>query len=132
MCAPKNLYIFERSIKSSLNVFASLNCTANELGRLTEMCNVMGRDKLYPNTKCFYIYVSTSTQNCLEHINKRKKTTDGYITLDYLEMLEKKHHEVFVCTETPEMFVVDGNTTEDKLAQNVARIICKIHKNYKH
>ena len=125
-CIQKRLYIFERSLKSSLEVFASLNCKEHELAKLTEIYDTLGRDKIFPNTRCFYICLTTSPKKCLEHVMKRQKSTDGYITLDYLKMLDDKHHNVFVCPKNPNIITVDGNTTEDELTVNVAKIIREI------
>lgn len=131
-CIQKSLYIFERSLKSSLDIFASLNCKEHELEKLTAIYDKMGRDKIFPNTSCYYICLTTSPEKCLEHVWKRQKSTDGYITLEYLKMLDKKHYDVFVCPKNPKIFVVDGNTTEDVLTERVSEIIREIISNTPH
>lgn len=95
-CEESLYYIFERSLFSSLYIFADLNCNKLEMENLVEKSKTMGRPYVFPNTKVIYIYLRTPFRKCFENIQKRQKPTDHLITLEYLETLEKKHDSVFL------------------------------------
>lgn len=120
-CGLKNLYILERSIKSSLKIFATLNCTNDEIAKLEAQSNVMGIENQDTRIKPLYIYVHTPYTQCLKNIQHRKKPTDHYITLDYLNMLERKHIDVFL--DKKDTVVVINNETIDKLVERVCKVI---------
>lgn len=118
----KELYVFERSLFSALNIFSSLNCTDDEMVPLTQLFNVMGRKNVVDETvQILYIYVRTPAVDCLEHVAKRNKPTDGYIDLEYLQKLEKMHDTVFMGRN--DVRVVDGRQSIDNVFQQVKQII---------
>lgn len=122
-CPQKDFYIFERSLYSSLNVFATLNCIDSELDCLRRAYMRLGREHIEPHSKSFYIYVHTPAKQCLKQIRKRNKPTDKFITLEYLEILERKHREIFDSKYHSNCIVVENNGTMNELVMNVCNII---------
>lgn len=121
-CANKELYVFERSLYSSLNVFAHLNCTKTEIDELQRLYEQMGRKTLVDNTtQILYIYIRTPAEICFQHIMKRQKPTDGYIDLEYLQRLERMHDDVFLGKTG--IYVVDGNQCIDNIVNEVKQCI---------
>ncbi|WBR61427.1 deoxynucleoside kinase [Drosophila suzukii associated hytrosavirus 1] len=113
--------IFERSLYSSLNVFASLNCTDEEVNTLRDEYDNLG----VKNARRYYIYLRSSAAQCYENINKRRKTTDSYIDIDYLKVLERKHDSLFmpVFMSPIDTYVVDGSQKEDDVLVSVLTVI---------
>lgn len=146
-CPIRECYIFERSIRSSLEVFANLNCSAEELRRLTEKSLTMGRVRQHPFIATVYIYIRTPVQKCLDNIAKRNNIEELSIDRLYLEKLECLHDNIF--TETASMtnknktiynnsdeqhqsissemvFIIDGDQSEEDLNAATIEIIEKI------
>lgn len=129
-CPLREYYIFERSLRTAMEVFAKLNCLDDEIDRLRAIGTRMGRPNLFPFTRTVYIYIRTPAQLCLRNIGKRGKVTDSYIDLDYLTMLEESHDRVFKTgASSDNVIVVDGDQTEAQLVNVVSAHIDEIiHK----
>lgn len=145
-CPIRECYIFERSIRSSLEVFATLNCSAEELQRLIEKSLTMGRIRQHPFITTVYIYIRTPVQKCLDNIAKRNNIEELSIDRLYLEKLECLHDNIF--TETASLtnanktiynnseqhqsvssemvFIIDGDQSEEDLTAATIEIIEKI------
>lgn len=123
LCAPRQLYVFERSLFSAMNIFSELNCNEDEMKCLQPMYEKMGRvQTLDKDAQVLYIYVRTTAEICLERIKMRGKPTDGYITLDYLKVLERKHDDKFI--GRPDTCVVyDDGKSVDMVFRKVKQII---------
>lgn len=148
-CPIRECYIFERSIRSSLEVFATLNCSAEELQRLTEKSLTMGRIRRHPFITSVYIYIRTPVQKCLENIAKRNNIEDRSIDRLYLEKLERLHDNIFTTETTNKtmyynnnsdgqhqhqyqsissgmVFIIDGDQSKEDLTAATIEIIEKI------
>lgn len=127
-CEQKEVYIFERSPFSSVNVFATLNCEPNSLEKLKSMALNKGLAAHKPFTRTLYIYLRTSVDLCMKHILERKKSTDKYIDIDYLKLLETKHDQVFIKKDARIMktyVMVNGNQTREAVLADIFEIIQK-------
>lgn len=112
------VYIYERSLKSSYDVFANINCNNQQMIELL--------DEKYKHfvvmpvyRKVIYIYIRTPTYLCLKNIQKRQKPTDGYIDMDYLERLEKQHDEIYLKESDCDCIVVDGHGEKKTIRDRV-------------
>lgn len=126
-CSPDyETYIMERSLRSSLEVFSSLNCSESELITLKRMRANMGRENVHPSfVRQVYIYLRTSSEKCYQNLSVRRKAVDGYIDLDYLKMLEEKHDRVFM-TPSSNTYIIDGNRTATEVFEEAYDKISEI------
>lgn len=108
----KELYIFERSIRSSM-LFGSVNCIDSELEWLKEQECTLGRK----DVETHYIYLRTSVDKCFKNIQKRGKPTDGYIDVDYLTIIHDKHDDVF------KQNIIDGDQDADNVFADTMQMI---------
>lgn len=123
-CPDKRFYIFERSLRSSYEVFAQLNCTNDELLQLYERYTRLGRANCFPADRAVYIYIRTSATKCLEQVRKRNKRTDAYIDLSYLQEIEKMHDRHFL--NSPDTYVIDGDRDEFEVATDVFKLCSEL------
>lgn len=123
-CPRKNFYIFERSLYSSLNVFARLNCNEIEFKKLEQRMQNLGRSSMYDNIKTAYIYIRTTSKVCMQRIQERNKQTDKYIDLEYLQTLERCHDNIFL--DRPDCVVINGDVEPLDLLADVEDAIHKI------
>lgn len=142
LCPDRPLYIFERSLRSSYEIFAKLNCTIDEMASLQHKYRQMGRRCLYPFTRVLHVYIRTSVENCINRIRERNMITteitpttndDTIIEVDieYLRKLEKLHDDIFLeSADNKTIFVVDGNQDVNKLTAQILAIVEKIKLKY--
>lgn len=116
---PKSLYVFERSLFSSLHVFAALNCNAQEYALLQQQCDQM-MATLHQDER-FFIYVRTPASVCLHHVEQRRKSTDAYIDLSYLQTLEEKLDRLFLPKQ--QVYMVDGAGSKQDVLASVINVI---------
>lgn len=82
-----------------------------------------------PSVKEVYIYIRTSAEKCFENVKKRQKPTDSYIDLEYLQMLERRHDDLYLKNrKAKRVIVVDGNQGPIDVYQEVYSIIHEIFK----
>lgn len=129
-CPIRDIYVFERSMFSSLHIFAHLNCNDSNYQQLKTL-QKQQYSNIWQNATIIYIYIRTPFSICYERIQKRKKSTDGNIDIDYLQQLEKLHDDVFV-KNFGAKYVIDGNASMDKVFFELVKIIktYKIKKFY--
>ena len=66
------------------------------------------------------IYIKTSPSKCLERINKRNRTEESSIKLDYLEKCNKYHNEWL---ENINNITIDGHDSIDIVRNKVIDIL---------
>lgn len=92
----KSVHFVERSIFTDKNVFLEANY---QTGNITEIEYVIYHqwfDWILSNFKhdpSGIVYLNTSASICHNRINQRNRTGEESIPIDYLEMLEKYHHQ---------------------------------------
>lgn len=131
--ARRQLYVFERSLRSAYEIFATLNCSPTELSSLDELYKRLSITNFYPFTRIVYIYIRTSVENCMQRISNRKQSIDSKIDIDYLRTLERAHDSIFLTegakvTDT-NTYTVDGNQDESKLLADITAILMQIKQN---
>lgn len=126
-CPIRPMYIFERSIKSSYEIFATLNCTPEELEKLGAMVRRSGRATLFPAMHNVYIYLKAPATTCLQRIATRQKGSDSSITLEYLQQLEAQHEKFF---QGKDCTVVNADRDDREVAKDVCTIIDDIRMKF--
>jgi deoxyadenosine/deoxycytidine kinase len=119
--------IIERSIYTDKNCFA-MNCL--ESGKMTQLeWNVYEKWHNWLSQKFnvkpdMYIYLQTTPKVCEKRINKRNRSEESNIPIQYLEMLHQKHEEWLLNETTPTLII---NVDEDfDYKDRINEIISKI------
>ena len=70
-----------------------------------------------------YILISTPPKTCLEHIQNRIQEGDSYITIEYLEHLDKKYKSMYSDIITCPKYMVDGSSSSPEEINKQIRYI---------
>jgi deoxyadenosine/deoxycytidine kinase len=90
-----NVFLCERSIVSSLKVFANMladDCTMSplEMKFYKELLNDDVRHRYYPDK---IIYLTTPVHTCMERIKSRSRENEPNITKEYVTRCDRYHHD---------------------------------------
>lgn len=105
------IILVERCPWSSLNIFAPLLLTENELDIFHQ---VYERLKYKVN---YFIYLETQPKVALQRIHKRS-LSDATITLDYLEQLDEKYYKSFEADKM-NVYFTNANKSIDSVKSDV-------------
>ncbi len=115
------LIITERSVYTDKEVFAKMLHENNKIDEImykiyTNMFDTFIEDRI--NTKKI-IYVKTEPEICYNRINKRKRSEEKSISLDYLEKCDE-YHNIWL-DNRDNVLILDGNLefeNDDELVKN--------------
>jgi deoxyadenosine/deoxycytidine kinase len=107
------LSISERTVESDRNCFAQQLFEDGKISTLEwklydEWFLWLTTDKRYKNP-LGTIYLRVNPDICLKRINKRERTEESSIPLEYLKSIHKKHDDWLLDSEKTNILVLDGN-----------------------
>ena len=122
----KNIRFSERSIWTDKYVFGASCIESGKMSELEKNCYYSWFDwleeKFNPNPTGI-IYVKTSPTKCKERINKRNRTEEDNIPLEYLKELDDRHNNWLLNWNKTPVLVID-NEKDDQWDD----ILSKIYK----
>lgn len=115
----KQFIFFERSLRTQL-IFIEILYKTNKLSKLdylilTDLYKIIKK----PNSNCKIIYLRTDPSVCLERIKVRNRKEESVISLEYLEMLHKKHDEWLLSLNN--CVIIDGNLMQNEILNLVVK-----------
>jgi deoxyadenosine/deoxycytidine kinase len=124
---PSNVVIItERSIETDRNVFAKMLYEDGFLSSIEWETYNYWFDTFKETSKVdLIIYIKTSPEKCLERINKRNRSEEMNIKLDYLVKCNKFHDD-WLSENNQNKITIDGHDTIDIIRSNVIDILNKI------
>ena len=76
------------------------------------------------------IYIRTDPEECKKRVDKRSREGEN-ITIDYLKDLHNQHEKIYNSSENKEVYIIDGNSDENTIYQNVEYIVKELYmQNY--
>ena len=110
--------IYERSPLSSKEVFWNIM----EKTELEDQVYTTAyeKDAWYPDV---YIYIDTMPKLCHAHIQHRIQEGDSGVSLDYLELLDRKYKDMIKNKVHCEYFIVNGNESIEEINKNIIEIL---------
>lgn len=113
---PRNFSVYERSAQESLHIFSSALKDDNLLTDKEYDIIQFITDKYCwePN---FTIHINTDPHICLERINKRNRSAETNISIDYLKKLHQKYQN-FPCD-----LLIDGNQPKEYVLDKVKEAV---------
>ena len=136
----KDIIFIERSIFSDRNVFAK---TCFETGLLNEIewityntwfYNMLPKyQHIFDNA--YFIYLQVSPETAMERINKRSRSEENKISIDYLKTLHQKHESWLCNKDTSKQnmnILIDAEkdlTQDEEFKQALEQINIHIHSN---
>ena len=124
----KVVIITERSIETDRNVFAKMLYEDGFLSSIEwETYNYWFNTFKETSKVDLIIYIKTSPEKCLERINKRNRSEEMNIKLDYLVKCNKFHDD-WLSESNQNKITIDGHDTIDIIRSKVIDILNKIIK----
>ena len=118
--------ITERSIETDRNVFAKMLYEDGFLSSIEwETYNYWFNTFKETSKVDLIIYIKTSPEKCLERINKRNRSEEMNIKLDYLVKCNKFHDD-WLSENNQNKITINGHDTIDIIRSNVIDILNKI------
>jgi len=106
----------ERSIWTDRYVFGKMCLEDNKMNSIESNCYKYWfnwlEEKFKPNPDGI-IYVKCSPEKCLERINKRARTEEDKISLDYIKKLDNYHEEWLNNWDKTPILIIDNDKDED-------------------
>lgn len=136
---------YERSPISNRHVFAQLQYNQNRMNAL----ELLLFDDIYNTvawTPDVAIYIRTEPNISMERMQKRARSCEDGVPLDYINAVHERHEEIFMTSENKneygnqldkkyakncKVFIVDGNRSHDEVYGDVLKIIQSIQQNTK-
>lgn len=119
------LAVYERSPLSNRHVFTELGY---EQGRLNKLeLNLF--ESLYNKLAWkpdVVIYIKTEPEVSMERMKTRARDCECAVPLEYLQSIHHKHEELFKFKRTENVYIVDGNRSQDDVYNDVATILQRI------
>jgi deoxyadenosine/deoxycytidine kinase len=123
-----NLIITERSIETDRNVFAKMLYEDDLLSSIEWETYNYWFDTFKDKSKVdIIIYIKTNPDKCLERINKRNRTEESTIKLEYLEKCDKFHNEWLDNHNYGKIIVIDGHQSIEHIRTDVLKVLNKIN-----
>ena len=98
------IYISERSVHSSFNVFTKLlDIPREEVFMLKEIYNFYAKTNIVKGI----IYIQSSAEDCLQRSKQRNFASDNLLSLDYLKQIHYNYMDWLEQTEFPVFYVSD-------------------------
>ena len=124
---PANVIIItERSIETDRNVFAKMLYEDGFISSIEWETYNYWFDTFKDVSKVdLIIYIKTSSEKCLERINKRNRIEENNIKLDYLEKCNN-YHDDWLKMLNENIITIDGHKSVDDIRNEVIEIINNI------
>jgi thymidine kinase/deoxynucleoside kinase len=130
-------YIFlDRSLGTDYNVFEKMLYDSGEISEIEhKMYNLwcsFYTNYVRDNNKIIYIYLKCDPKISLERINKRNRTEEKLITIDYLEKLNE-YHDKWLLNLEDNIIILDCNDDFENNLEKQAEMVTAIKDklNYK-
>ena len=125
-----SLSICERTVETDRNCFAQQLFEDGKISILEwklydEWFLWLTTDKRYKNP-LGTIYLRVDPKICLQRINKRDRSEESNIPLEYLNSIHQKHEDWLLDSRKNNILVLDGNLefeTDDKRMKNITKTI---------
>jgi deoxyadenosine/deoxycytidine kinase len=123
-----SLIITERSIETDRNVFAKMLYEDDLLSSIEWETYNYWFDTFKEKSKVdIIIYIKTNPDKCLERINKRNRTEESTIKLEYLEKCDKFHNDWLDNHNYGKIIVIDGHQSIENIRKDVLKVLNKFN-----
>jgi deoxyadenosine/deoxycytidine kinase len=120
------IIITERSIETDRNVFAKMLYEDGLISSIEwETYNYWFNTFKEISKIDYIIYIKTSPEKCLERINKRNRSEESNISIDYLIKCDKFHNDWLESSST-KMITIDGHESIEEIKIKVSSFLIDI------
>ena len=120
------IIITERSIDTDRNVFAKMLYEDGLISSIEwETYNYWFDTFKHISTVNTIIYIKTDPEKCIERINKRNRTEETNIGLEYLEKCHKYHNDWLNKNEAT-IITINGHETVEEIRNQVMNVLNKL------
>ena len=121
------LIISERSPLSCIHVFGQFLLNNNILCQ-EEQDLCLRYNENYGWMPDYIVYIQTDPKNCFKRVQKRNRTNENNISLDYLQKIDQLYNKLYIGNgnsdlKLPKILVVNGNQTIEKVTQDIKNIL---------